>query len=90
MINLLTSGLGITQQSTCSELESTESEELKVNPILKKLAPERQPISSEELVHLVQADQLSPQSESESVPAKVEEEDTLSAGTESRNTPPPL
>jgi hypothetical protein len=89
MINLLTTGPGNTQQSTCSDLESTESEELKVNPILKKLAPEKQPISSDELVHLVEADQLS-QSESDSVPAKPEEEDTVtvSAGTESENTSP--
>lgn len=34
------------------------SEEVKINPILKKLAPEKQAISAEELVHLLKADQL--------------------------------
>lgn len=33
-------------------------EELRVNPLLKKLAPERQALTAEELVHLLKADQL--------------------------------
>lgn len=33
-------------------------EELKVNPLLKKLAPEKQALTAEELVHLLKADQL--------------------------------
>ena len=33
-------------------------EELKVNPVMKKLAPEKQAVTVEELVHLVKADQL--------------------------------
>jgi len=36
-----------------------EEEALRVNPILKRLAPETQAISSEELIHLLTADQLS-------------------------------
>lgn len=33
-------------------------QELKVNPLLKKLTPERQALTTEELVHLLKADQL--------------------------------
>ncbi|CAL8104467.1 unnamed protein product [Orchesella dallaii] len=39
-------------------IEGEIFEELKVNPLLKKLAPERQALTAEELVHLLKADQL--------------------------------
>ncbi len=47
--------------SNSVEKLSTEEEifeELKVNPVLKKLAPEKQALTAEELVHLLKADQL--------------------------------
>ena len=52
MVQLLTDSLP-------SSLQPDNFDELKVNPILKKLAPEKQAIALEELVHLVKADQLS-------------------------------
>lgn len=52
MIKLLSSSV---DQLT---VEGEIFEELKVNPLLKKLAPERQALSAEELVHLLKADQL--------------------------------
>lgn len=40
-------------------LDNLDFDELKVNPILKRIAPEKQAVALEELVHLVKADQLS-------------------------------
>jgi len=41
-----------------SSIEEFLADEVKVNLLLKKLAPERQAISAEELIHLLTADQL--------------------------------
>jgi hypothetical protein len=63
-----------------TELDKEEflSEEVKVNLLLKKVAPEKQAISTEELIHLLKADQLqvSLSTEQEENPAAVEVEVT--------------
>lgn len=57
-------------------VEEFLSDEVKVNLLLKKLAPEKQAISTEELVHLLKADQLQLliTSESETPTTDTEEE----------------
>ena len=48
----------LSDDSLPTSLQPDNFDELKVNPILKKLAPEKQAIALEELVHLLKADQL--------------------------------
>jgi hypothetical protein len=50
--------LSDSENEVSSSVEEFLSDEVKVNLILKKLAPEKQAISTEELVHLLKADQL--------------------------------
>jgi len=52
--------------------ENFPDENLKVNPILKKIAPERQALTAEELIHLVRADELQQITSDEEI--KTEEE----------------
>jgi len=54
MVNLLSDSDDI----GASAVYEDSFEELKINPVLKKIVPEKQAITTEELVHLLKADQL--------------------------------